>query len=116
MLPKGKWDFIFWVKDYNEFKNFLENSGIPTAISFDHDLHPEHYTPQKYWDDYAASKKYQEVARKKYKHLTGQDCAEYLRDYCMTSDNQEFPMCFIHSQNPVGADWIQETLRDYVFI
>jgi len=35
--------------------------GLPDAISFDHDLSSEHYTPEYFWDDYEASKKISRV-------------------------------------------------------
>ena len=100
---------IFLVRDFKEFEAFITTRGIPEFISFDHDLHPEHYTPEFFWNDYSESKKYQEFVKKKYKNPTGEDCALWLRTYC-GNKGFDIPKYLIHSANPVGSDWIRELL------
>ena len=98
-----------WVRNYDEFQAILEDIGVPDLVSFDHDLHPEHYTPEYFWNDYAASKKYQEYVREKYVNPTGAVCADFLQLYC-ENNGHYLPSYIIHSANPVGAEWIREVL------
>ena len=109
-VPNGndKWN-INWVLNFEQFTKWIEMYGLPDAISFDHDLAPEHYTPEYFWDDYDASKKYQEWKKTVYKELTGEDCAIWLIDYCSVN-KLDLPIYYIHSANPVGVDFILNAL------
>lgn len=100
------------VRNYNEFVKIIKEKGLPSKISFDHDLAPEHYTPEKYWNSYQKSKKWQES--QKYVEKTGFDCAKWLIDYCMDNNIDDFPEFYIHSMNPVGADNIQNLIINYL--
>lgn len=101
------------VRNYNEFVKVIEQQGLPKLISFDHDLADEHYTPEKYWNDYEASKEYQESQN--YTEKTGYDCAKWLAEYCL--DNQlPLPQWETHSMNPVGADNINKLLNNLMKI
>lgn len=111
-LPKCDFDEIVWVRSYNEFMYWLLRNGKPYAVSFDHDLHDEHYTPEEYWNDYEASKKYQEAKLSEYKHETGVQCAKILRVYCENID-APLPKTYVHSANPVGCDWIKKELNKF---
>lgn len=105
--PSEAYHFII-VRNYDEFvKEVLEN-GVPSFVSFDHDLAEEHYTPTEYWDHYESSKAFQES--KTYYEKTGKDCAKWLADYCMTN-GKLFPNANIHSMNPVGADNIKSIVQ-----
>ena len=107
-IGNDKWN-INWVLNYEQFVQWIEIYGLPDAISFDHDLADEHYTPEYFWDDYEESKKFQEWRGKTYQEKTGMDCAKWLVDYCM--DNKvELPKFYVHSANPVGADNIRGLL------
>lgn len=101
---------IHWVLNYTEFVKWIEIYGLPAAVSFDHDLADEHYTPEEYWADYQRSKEYQES--KDYKEKTGLDCAKWLVEYCVDRD-LDLPICYVHSANPVGADNIKGLLHNY---
>lgn len=104
---------INWVLNYEEFVKWIEMFGLPNAISFDHDLADEHYTPEYFWNDYQESKKYQEWKSNHYQEKTGMDCAKWLVDYCI--DNKEkLPKIFVHSANPVGADNIKYLLDNFL--
>lgn len=83
---------IAWVKNYEEFVNWL-NISIndikilwPTLICFDHDLGED---------------------------KTGLDCAKYLVQFCM-DNNLEFPYYFSQSSNPVGKENIISYLNSYI--
>jgi hypothetical protein len=102
---------IHWVKNAQEFKDWINTNGLPEMICFDHDLADEHYTPEEYWDDYEKSKAYQEA--QDYTEETGYDCASWLVDYCI--DNElELPGWVAHSFNPVGRDNINRLLTNYL--
>ena len=111
-IGNDKWN-INWVLNYEQFVQWIEIYGLPDAISFDHDLADEHYTPEYFWDDYGESKKFQEWRGKTYQEKTGMDCAKWLVDYCM--DNKvELPKFYVHSANPVGADNIRGVLNNFI--
>lgn len=97
-------------RNYDDFVNHIEVYGLPTHISFDHDLALEHYTPEEYWNDYNKSKIYQNS--KSYTEKTGADCAKWLCEY-LVETNQKMPVWYVHSQNPVGADNIKSILNTY---
>lgn len=103
-------DAIHWVVNYDQFTAWISKFGLPEAISFDHDLADEHYTPAYFWNDYEESKKFQEWRSQFYRHKTGEDCAKWLVAYC-NGRGEELPIVFVHSANPVGADKIMEALK-----
>ena len=113
VTKKGKHYNINWVLDYDQFTQWIELYGLPDAISFDHDLAEEHYTPEYFWDNYEESKKYQEWKSKTYKEKTGLDCAKWLVEYC-SEHNKKLPTIFIHSANPVGVDAIKNVIINYM--
>jgi hypothetical protein len=103
---------VHWVKDYEEFVEWITVNGLPDGINFDHDLADEHYcTPPSLWDDYEASKAFQE--KQNYKEKTGLDCAKWLVDYCI-DNNKELPKWYSHSANPVGRDNIDGLLNNFL--
>lgn len=86
-VPKfayGKGEVI-WVKNYNEFVDWINTNGLPDIIAFDHDL--------------AENK-------------SGYDCAKWLVEYCL--DNKlKLPNWIIQSANPVGKENIESLLNNY---
>jgi hypothetical protein len=107
MFIKKKWHIV---RDYEEFCEFIITHGIPDFISFDHDLADTHYTPPHLWDDYKASKAWQDA--QVHQEKTGYDCAKWLVDHCEQSFS-ELPGWYVHSMNPVGADNIKHYLINY---
>lgn len=102
---------INWVIDYKQFVQWIQKYGLPDAVSFDHDLSEEHYTPEYLWEDYQASKRHQEAMKKSYVYPTGEDTAKWLKNYCDTN-KKKLPQIYIHTANPVGEDWIREALGE----
>lgn len=107
---KGNPYVIHWVRNYEEFKEWVDANEIPYAVSFDHDLADEHYTPEYFWNDYESSKKFQDWKKETYTEHTGEECAKFLIGYC-ESNNKVMPKIFIHSANPVGANYIRKQLN-----
>ena len=101
-----------WVTNYHEFRTWIFKYKLPDIVSFDHDLAPEHYTPEYFWDNYEESKKFQEWKSQYYKEKTGLDCARLLIQYCKALGT-DLPIIKVHSANPVGADNIKEVIIDY---
>lgn len=99
------------VRNYKEFCKYIKTNPLPALISFDHDLADSHYTPEHYWDDYEASKKWQEA--QVHTEETGYECAKFLSSYCMDK-KLKLPAYLVHSMNPVGRDNILNILSNHL--
>ena len=104
---KQKWEVV---RNFDEFKSYIEKNGMPFFISFDHDLADTHYTPEHLWTDYDKSKEWQDA--QVHKEKTGYECAIWLVDYCM-DNNLKLPNYYCHSMNPVGKDKIVGLLQSF---
>lgn len=104
---KQKWEVV---RNFDEFKSYIEKNGMPFFISFDHDLADTHYTPEHLWTDYDKSKEWQD--KQVHKEKTGYECAIWLVDYCM-DNNLKLPSYYCHSMNPVGKDKIVGLLQSF---
>jgi len=80
-----------WVKSYQEFKEYIYDNGLPTAICFDHDLGEPIGEDEK----------------------TGMDCAKWLVWWCQ-EHNLKLPLYNIQSANPVGKDNIDSLLKNFI--
>jgi len=99
-IPDLPWTVV---KNYGNFKALITVKGyLPEFISFDHDLSIEHYKNLvKGESDYD-----------KYEEKTGYDCAKWLVQYCLNSE-QSLPKYTVHSLNPIGAQNIRWLLESY---
>ena len=95
------------VRNYNDFVAYIKENGLPSLISFDHDLADEHYNPAMYH----GAEKYNEILAN-FTEKTGFDCAKWLVEYCMDND---IKMCqfTVHSANPAGAENILGLLNNF---
>ncbi len=84
---------------------FMDNK-FPALVSFDHDLHPEHYTiGRKFrFKDFDYS-----LCTKK----TGLHCAQWLLRFCIDHD-LVFPKYLVHSQNDFGKENIERHIKTFV--
>lgn len=80
---------IVWVKNYDEFVEYIDSKGLPDIICFDHDL-----------GEYGENER------------NGFTCAKYLVDYCM-ANNLDAPDVYSQSSNPVGAENILTYINNY---
>lgn len=96
------WDIV---RSYADFTKYILTRGLPTLISFDHDLAWEHY-PQK---DVSLITT---IDYSKFKEKTGYDCAKWLADYCVVN-NLPLPDYMVHSFNPVGRTNIVQFLERF---
>lgn len=94
---------VVWVKNYNQFVDWITKNGLPTEIGFDHDLEPDTIV-----GDVMDIKNCTMMYGK-----TGMDCAKWLVDYCMDNDKQ-LPLWFVQSANPQGRDNINGLLNNFL--
>lgn len=92
---------VIWVKSYQEFVNWINQNGLPTAICFDHDLG---FTNEYYIENDIESPELEK---------TGMDCAKWLVDYCI-DNNKKLPLYNIQSANPVGKANIDSLLKNFI--
>jgi hypothetical protein len=98
------------VRNYQEFVDKISEIGdlsLIDVISLDHDLGDtamkEYFTnvSPNYTLDY-----------NNIKEKTGLDCAKWLIDYCLDS-NQMMPLTYTHSANPIGSANIMGYINNY---
>lgn len=92
------------VRNYDEFVQTIEKNGLPTIISFDHDLAYDHYLD----DNQNGDIDYDNLTEK-----TGYDCAKWLVDYCIIKMSKITSRCYVHSMNPVGKVNIETLLHNF---
>jgi hypothetical protein len=91
------WDIV---RTYDQFVEYITEKGMPSIISFDHDLADEHYVGLA------------EGKLDGYTEKTGYECVKWLVDYCL--DNEvECPNFLVHSMNPVGKEKIEGLLNNF---
>lgn len=95
-LPKVDWVVV---RNYAQFRDYIETNGFPKFISFDHDLADEHYAGTGYMGS-------------SYSEKTGYDCAKWLVEVCLDSWT-ELPDFVVHSMNPVGKKNIEAYLNNF---
>lgn len=96
------------VRHYPAFVEYIQKNGLPTVISFDHDLADGHYheNMQKGVLNYQGDSFNDDMNK------TGYHCAKWLVDYCL-DNNKPLPRCIVHSMNPVGTENITGLLESF---
>ena len=93
------------VRSHEEFVQLIEqkwkNREFISLVSFDHDLHDEHYDPSMFKGLEAY-----ENAYKKFQYPTGRRSALFLFNFCI-ENKLPFPNYIIHTMNPAGRERIQ---------
>lgn len=86
------YDDVEWiiVRNYYAFISLIEKKGMPSIISFDHDLAPEHHKKREF--DYDDNKE-----------KTGFHCAKWFLNYCLDNKKDPRTKIIIHSMNPYGS-------------
>ena len=92
------------VKNYDEFRNYIEKNGLPDFISFDHDLADFHYDLKP--EDYNSMSEDDMIIKFGSMEKTGFDCAKWLVDYCL-ENRLILPDFIVHSANPIGKKNIE---------
>ena len=89
------------VRNYNEFVNYITKNGLPSFISYDHDLAEIHYRQSMYNPDKHYNQYYDNGTFDKEK--TGLHCARWLVEYCI-DHKLKLPDYTVHSFNPIGKE------------
>jgi hypothetical protein len=84
--PIGRDVEIHWVKNYQEFIDWITENDLPDGVCFDHDLGEE---------------------------KTGYDCTKWLVDFCLDR-NIQLPPYNIQSGNTCGKENINGLLKNYI--
>lgn len=79
------------VRSYEDFTQWILENGVPSVVSFDHDLGV---------DDQGNELK------------SGYDTAKWLCNYC-AENGLPLPSCNVHSANPVGAENIRNLISSF---
>lgn len=95
------------VRTYEEFAKTLNEFGIPSVVSLDHDLCMEHI---KYYFRETVLSGIIEYANLTVR--TGYHCAQLLVKECKRL-NVQLPKYYVHSANSVGAENIQTVLENF---
>jgi hypothetical protein len=96
-----------WVKNYDEFTDWITVNGLPHTIGFDHDLGQDVAN-----DKVLAGMSKRRSRREKRTEMSGFECAKWLIEYCLDND-MELPQWTIQSANPVGAENINGLLNGF---
>lgn len=101
MYTLEQWEIV---RNYEEFVSIVakkfEKGEFPRKVSFDHDLAELQYHPGTWTESFY------------YHEKTGNDAAKWFVEFCIENELL-LPECYVHSQNPVGAKRIYETLCDF---
>jgi hypothetical protein len=90
------------VRDFDQFKEWVETYGIPELVSFDHDLHIEHV---EYFFNRGGFRNPPDPREGYFVNPTGYECADWLIRRCIELDR--YPrFVIVHSANPVGSEQI----------
>ena len=101
-------DDVIWVKNYDEFVNWITENGLPDGIAFDHDLADEHNAPKEFQNEH-----YKDwLESQNFKEKTGMECAKWLVDYCLDND-VKLPLFSSQSGNPSGRENILGLLNNF---
>lgn len=94
------WDWEI-VRSYDEMVEIITDRGLPSFVSFDHDLADITYDSETQTESFS------------YHETHGLDCVKWIVEYCI--DNKcDFPEYAVHSQNPVGADNIHGYVNSFL--
>ena len=97
-LPPYSWVVV---KTYKEFVDTITKKGMPTTVSFDHDLADEHYAEYTAAHDPKLLPENKRIRYEIFAEKTGYDCAKWLANYCV-DNNVPLPLYYVHTLNPIG--------------
>ena len=106
-LPPLHWVVV---KDYDQFVKTVTERGVPTTVSFDHDLADEHY------EEYTRAHDPLLIGKREFKYenckeKTGYHCAVFLAEFCIRY-KVAIPTYYIHTLNPIGKQNILSVMEN----
>ena len=105
-ISRGNWEIV---RSYDEFVAMIESKGIPSAVSFDHDLSEDHVN---YY--FSETSKTGLIDYSVFTVKTGKDCAQYFVDKLKQLGYVSKPKMFVHSANKWGAAEIKKVLNQLI--
>jgi len=93
------------VRSFDEFKEYIQNTGLPELISFDHDLAHEHYK-------YCFSK---HIPYSEFIVKTGYHCLLWLILFC-NMNSKSLPQILIHTRNEQGKNNMINLCETYIML
>jgi hypothetical protein len=105
-LPPLHWVVV---KNYKEFVKTITEKGIPTTVSFDHDIHSSHYAEYIAAHD-KNSPSFGTIRYELLEEKTGYECAKFLSELCVEK-NVPIPEYFVHTLNHIGRQNIVSILE-----
>jgi hypothetical protein len=107
-LPLGPWQVV---RSYDAFVAHIAIHGLPSHVSFDHDLGPQAYADIA---GFVAAKAgpgaYDALYRDEKREKTGYHAARWLAEHCVKYA-LPLPTWTVHSMNPIGRENIESVLR-----
>jgi hypothetical protein len=101
-IPRGSWKIV---RNYDQFVFSIKNHGVPTHVSFDNDLCPNHYEIFIKAASEGGFLDWQFVQPK-----MGLHALEFLIDFC-NKEKIEIPIIYIHTANHLAREEMQNILR-----
>lgn len=108
-FPVSVFEDAVVIRNFDAFVECIETKGLPTHISFDHDLADEHYID--FLNEYH---KIGDAISDPTKEETGLDCAKFLIDYCELKSLNLPDHIYVHSFNPIGRQNIHDLFVSYI--
>lgn len=96
-LPLVNWTIA---KNYDDFVRIVSSLGLPTRVTFDHDLAEEHYE-EYHWAHNDMNMKKGIFQYDRMKEKTGFHCVQWLVNYC-AERGVPFPEYYVHTMNDIG--------------
>lgn len=99
---------VIWVKSYHEFVQWIKQNGLPTAVSWDHDLGTDLAI-----EKVSKGMSKRQARREKRGTKSGMDACKWLVEYCLDK-NLKMPPYSIQSANPAGKENIDGLLKGFI--
>jgi len=100
-IPRGLWKVV---RSYDQFVFSIKNHGVPRVVSFDNDLHRDHY------DIFSKASLEGFFDWKFVQPKMGLHALEFLIDFCKTNEI-ELPIIYIHTANPFAREEMNKILN-----
>jgi hypothetical protein len=101
----SSWDVV---RNYEDFCEWIDKFGVPSVVSFDHDLSFEFMKHYHEFTKHTGIVDYDNLKSK-----CGLDCVKFLLDVCLKS-NIKFPTYYIHSANRWGSENMRKCIEIFL--
>jgi hypothetical protein len=100
-----------WIiaKSYDEFVEIVSREGVPSMVSFDHDLSEEHWHLSHLEENLLKVGDVVILDYDVFEVKTGYHAAEWFLEYCVNKRKRP-EVILVHSRNPIGKKNIEGLL------